>query len=112
MRLLNTIHNALYWGSSLLLANVFYEKLTNVRFSLPIIFLLFKIISALFRTIVSRKNIIIKISGVFKKGAKKRVLNFNKFGFKTYKSINVPCDYSFITCSTRTGSLGIKIFIL
>lgn len=112
VRLVNTLHTALYWGSSSLLGNLFYEKLTNVRSSLPIIGLIFNILKILLKTILYRKNVIIHVRGVFKKGAKKKALNFNMFGPKVYSSIRGVCDYSFITCTTRTGSVGFKIFIM
>lgn len=110
--LVNTIHTALYWGSSMLLGNLFYEKLTNIRVALPTIFLIFNIMKVLLTTIVHRKNVVVKIVGAFKKGAKKRSLKFDMFGAKPYTTIAKVCDFFFIRCSTRTGTLGFKIYII
>ncbi len=110
--LVNNLHVALYWGSSLFLVNIFYEKLINIRLSLPVINLIFNITEVLLKTMVKRKNVVIFIKGVFKKGAKKQFLQFNMFGFKSYTSISNFCDFSFLTISTRTGSLGLKIFLV
>jgi len=112
VQLVNTMHAALFWGSSLLIANLFYEKLTNTRSSLSILYFLFNVLEILLKTIIYRKNVIILVSGVFKKGAKKQKLSFNMFGAKFYNALKGFCNYSQLTCATRTGTVGFKIFVV